>query len=122
MDARDALCQFLRGTIERSRVDRFIGFASQPRSEAKCLKELHGAFRERVASAALVTSLPEGVWNQPAFSFSLERGFGVAEPSMRARHQEYDDGILVISRDGRFGYFRPESWADGEVLVAARST
>jgi hypothetical protein len=121
MDAREALCHFLQGTIEPSRVDRFVGFASRPRSEAKCLDELHNYFRERVAPAALVTSLPDRVWNDPAYSFSLQRGFGVTETTMRTPHEGYDDGILVISQDGRFGYFRPESWADGEILVAARS-
>src|SRR5215471_1344415 len=105
MDARGALCQFLRGAIDPSRVDRFVGFASRPRSEAKCLNELHNSFREKVVAGVLVTSLPDNVWNQPAYSFSLSGGFGVVEPSMRTPHEGHDDGILVISQDGRFGYF-----------------
>ena len=116
--AEQALLVFLGGSLGAKR-DRILEFAARPKTHTKFLDllyhQLGGLFRE----SSVVTQLPDGAWVQPAFRFKPRDAFGLPVPNLRAAHLEGGQEELVITTDGRYGYWRDERYADSETLVIA---
>jgi len=77
--------------------------------------ELSSYFRE----ASIVTQLPNGAWARPAFRFKPGAGFGLPVANLRAAYVEDGQSELVITADGRYGYWRDETYTDSELLLEA---
>ena len=118
MNADQALLVFLRGTLGEKRA-RILDFASRPKAHAKFLDllyhQLGGLFRE----SSVVAQLPDGAWALPAFRFKPRETFGVPVANLRAAYLEDGQNELVITTDGRYGYWRDETYVDLETLVVA---
>ena len=80
--------------------------------------QLGGLFRH----SCVVAELPDAAWVQPALRFKPPRHFGLPVPTLRAAYLENGQNELVISSDGRFGFWRDETYADSETLVIAELT
>jgi hypothetical protein len=118
VDVEQALLVFLRGSLGAKR-DRILDFAGRPKAHTKFLDllyhQLGGLFRESV----IVAQLPDGAWQLPAFRFKPRDTFGVPVTNLRAAYLEDGQNELVITTDGRYGYWRDETYVDLETLVIA---
>jgi hypothetical protein len=77
--------------------------------------QLGGLFRK----SGVVVQLPDGAWALPAFRFKPREGFGVPVANLRAAYDEGGQNELLITADGRYGYWRDETYVDSETLVVA---
>jgi hypothetical protein len=118
MEPCDTLIRFLQRTLQSRWRARYIDLVSRATAQGKFLSSLHHELLDRFAPEHIVRSLPEAAWSCPAFSFSTAGGFGVAEESLRDAHNRSDDAILVITKDGGFGYHREEDRIDTEILIS----
>jgi hypothetical protein len=118
VNADEALLVFLRGTLGAKR-DRILDFAGRPKAHTKFLDLLYhglgGLFRE----SSVVAQLPDGAWTLPAFRFKPREKFGVPVANLRAAYLEDGQNELVITTDGRYGYWRDERRVDSETLIVA---
>jgi len=116
VDAGDALLVFLRGSLGPKR-DRILDFAARPKAHAKFLDLLYHQLGELFRASCVVARLPDAAWNQSAFRFKPPDDFGVPVTSLRAAYGELGENELVITTDGRYGYWRDETYVDSETLV-----
>jgi hypothetical protein len=118
VNAEEALLVFLRGSLGAKR-DRILDFAGRPKAQTKFLDllyhQLGGFFRQ----SNVVAQLPDGAWPLPAFRFEPREGFGVPVANLRSAYVEGGQNELVITTDGRYGYWRDETYVDSETLVIA---
>lgn len=118
MTAEQALLVFLGGSLGAKR-DRILDFVGRSKARAKFLDllyhQLGGFFRQ----ACVVSQLPSSAWTRPAFRFKPREEFGLPVASLRAAYVEAGQNELVITADGRYGYWRDETYADSETLVVA---
>jgi len=118
VNADQALLVFLRGSLGAKR-DRILDFAGRPKAHTKFLDllyhQLGGLFRE----SSIVAKLPDRAWVLPAFRFKPREAFGVPIANLRAAYLEAGQNELVITTDGRYGYWRDETYVDLETLVIA---
>lgn len=120
-DSCAPLLDFLRGSLGRKR-ERILDFASRPRSRRKFLDLLYHELGDLLDPSCIVPALPEAAWRQPALRFRPPSDFGVAIASLRQAHQHLEHRELVITLDGRHGYWRDETFDDLEKLVVVRPT
>lgn len=116
MNANEALLVFLRGSLGAKR-DRILDFAGRPKAHSKFLDLLYHQLGELFREASVATQLPDGAWALPAFRFKPQEGFGVPVANLRAAYDEGGMNELVITTDGRYGYWRDETYVDSETLV-----
>lgn len=117
MQAREALQELLAGALQARWRDRFIGFASSERHQAKLLAALHHELLDHFDRRVFTDELPRSAWSQPAFGFSSYHGFGTQHTSLRRAHEELDCSVLAVTADGRFGFYREEDLYDTELLI-----
>ena len=55
----------------------------------------------------------------PAALTCLVEGFGIPVTNLRTAYDEDGQNELVITTDGRYGYWRDETYADSETQVIA---
>lgn len=119
--AEQALLTFLEGSLGAKR-DRILDFAGRPKARAKFLNllyhQLGGLFRQ----SCVVALLPNAAWNMAAYRFRPAEEFGQPVHSLRAAYAEGSQNELVLTVDGRYGYWRDETYVDSEVLVIADSS
>jgi len=121
VNADQALLVFLRGSLGAKR-ERTLDFAGRAKAHGKFLDllyhELGGLFRK----SNIVAQLPETAWALPAFRFRPPGDFGMRIASLRAAYLEDEQNELVITVEGRYGYWRDQTYADLETLVVADSS
>jgi len=117
MDATQALAQFLSGALSRRR-DRYVEFASKPKTQAKLLEALHHELHDCFDSAVVKQSLPERAWSAAAFLYSPEAGFGLSFGSLRLATEHLPDAFLALTQDGVFGVHREEDSIDTQLLIS----
>jgi len=121
MEPEESLIAFLGGSLGTKR-ERILDFVARPKTRRKFMDMLYHQLGEYFDRACLVSALPETAWRQPAFRFSPPSDFGVVVASLRQAHQQLDQPELVITQDGRYGFWRDETYVDLEMLVVARPT
>jgi hypothetical protein len=117
MTPASALEVFVRAVFAEKR-DRAVDFIRRPRARLKFLALLCHQLGSLFRADSLKTALPADAWSLPAFRFRV-RAFGESVSSLRAAFEEGAQEELVITVDGRFGYWRDEDLVDSETLVAA---
>ena len=119
VDARETLVQFLHEALAMKR-DRLCMFASKPKTQHKFLDELHHGFGSYIASSVVVSDLPPSAWSAPALAFDGSGQFSEPFKSIREAWDSLDlnQGVLVISTDGRFGLWCDHHKWDDRVCVA----
>jgi hypothetical protein len=118
VNADEALLVFLRGTLGAKR-DRILDFAGRPKAHTKFLDLLYHQLGGLFHESSVVAQLPDGAWALPAFRFKPRETFGVPVANLRAAYLEHGQNELVITADGRYGYWRDETYVDLETLVVA---
>jgi hypothetical protein len=118
VDADEALLVFLRGSLDAKR-DRILDFVGHPKGHAKFLDLLYHQLGGLFRKSNVVPQLPDGAWALPAFRFKPQEGFGIPVANLRAAYDEDGQSELVITTDGRYGYWRDETYVDSETLVIA---
>ena len=118
MTADEALLAFLRGSLGEKRA-RILDFASRPRARSKFIGMLYHELVSYFRDDSIVRQLPAEAWNQPGFRFRPPLEVGVPVATLRVAYGENEPGELVITADGRYGYWRDETYADLETLVIA---
>jgi len=118
VNADDALLVFLRGSLGAKR-DRILDFAGRPKAHTKFLDLLYHQLGGLFRKSSVVAQLPDGAWLLPALRFKPQEGFGVPVANLRAAYGEGGQNELVITTDGRYGYWRDETYVDSETLVIA---
>ena len=120
MDPSKLLVQFLEQTVALKR-ERVLDFAVRRKTREKFLALLHHQLGEVFDPGCVVKTLPESAWSQPARRFHPPNVFGEEAATLRRAHEGPGDSELVITSDGRFGFWRDEFRSDA-VLVQATST
>ena len=120
MTPDEALAAFLRGSLGTKR-DRTIDFATRPKTRPKFLDLLYHQLGGLFRPACAVGQLPDTAWALPAYRFSPPHEFGASVPTLRAAHDVDGHSELVITTDGRYGYWRDEMYADAETLIVANA-
>ena len=121
MTADDALLSFLHGSLGAKR-ERVLDFVRRPKARSKFLDLLYHQLGGYFCGGSIAAQLPIIAWRAPAFRFSPRADFGTPVASLR---QAYDEGKLnelVVTSDGRYGYWRDETYVDSEILVIAAVT
>ena len=118
MDAGDALLVFLRGSLGPKR-ERILDFAGRPKARAKFLDLLYHQLGGLFRKSSVVARLPDAAWKLPALRFKPPEDFGVPIRSFRTAYDEAGQNELVITSDGRYGYWRDETYVDSEALIIA---
>ena len=118
MNADEALLVFLRGSLGAKR-DRILDFARRPKAHTKFLDLLYHQLGGLFRTSSVVAQLPDGAWALPAFRFKPREGFGVPVANLKAAYDEGGQNELLITTDGRYGYWRDETYLDSETLVIA---
>jgi hypothetical protein len=114
VDATEALTTFLRRALAE-RVDRYVEFASKPKTQKKFLEALCHDLEASLDRDAAVSSLPPAALDLPAFLYSPPRDFGVPVASLREIAESHDDSCLVVSQDGRAALYCPETYVDSRL-------
>lgn len=114
VDATDALTTFLRRALAE-RVDRYVEFASKPKTRQKFLESLCHDLEASLNTDAAVSALPAAALDLPAYLFAPPRDFGVEIASMREIAESHDDSCLVVSQDGRAALYCPETYVDSRL-------
>jgi hypothetical protein len=99
--------------------DRILDFAGRPESHTKFLNLLYHQLGEFFRKSNVVAQLPDGAWALSAFRFEPQEGFGIPVTNLRTAYDEDGQNELVITTDGRYGYWRDETYADSETQVIA---
>ena len=118
MDARGALIELLSRTLAHRR-DRYIEFASNPKTQNKFLKEFYHRLAECFDTRKVVSELPADAWRSPAYTFKPPSTFGTRSESLRAAHQDADEAFLLVTDDGRFAIHMPEDRVDDTLFLKA---
>jgi hypothetical protein len=116
VNADEALLVFLRGSLGVKR-DRILDFAGRPKAHTKFLDLLYHQLGELFRKSNVVAQLPDGAWAMPGFRFKPQEGFGIPITNLRTAYDEGGQNELVITSDGRYGYWRDETYVDSETLV-----
>jgi len=119
--ANDALTVFLRDTLGSKR-DRILDFVSRDKAHPKFLDLLYHTLGGLFRRTCVVDTLPDAAWNAPAYRFRPPKEFGTPVQTLRAAYRACGQNELVITNDGRYGYWRDETYADAETLVVAKPT
>jgi hypothetical protein len=118
VNADEALLVFLRGSLGAKR-DRVLDFAGRPKAHTKFLDLLYHQLGGLFLKSNVLAQLPDAAWALPAFRFKPGEGFGVPVANLRTAYDEGGQNELVITTDGRYGYWRDETYVDSETLVVA---
>ncbi len=116
MGPSEALAEFL-GKCLVFRKDRYVEFASRPKANRKFLDAIPHELEECFGQGCVVSELSSNEWASPAYIFEPIRTFGKEAASLEEAYSDLFDSVLVISRDGSCGFFRPEAHADSELLL-----
>jgi hypothetical protein len=116
LTAEQALLEFLEGCLAAKR-RRVLDLARRPKARAKFLELLHHQLGDLFREACVVDQLPDAAWVTPALRFKPPREFGLPVTSLRAAYTDGGQNELVITVDGRYGYWRDEVIVDSERLV-----
>lgn len=114
MDATDALVTFLRRALT-NRVERYVEFASKPKTQKKFLEALCHELEGALDADAAIASLPNDALNLPGYLYAPPREFGIPIPSLREVADSHDDSCLAISQDGRAAVYCPETYVDSRL-------
>ena len=112
------LLTFLRGSLGAKR-ERVVDFVARPKSREKFLALLDHQLGALFDSRCIVRELPSAAWQSPALRFRPPADFGIPAGSLREAFDELGQSELVVTADGRYGYWRDETYVDSTVLVAA---
>ena len=118
VNADEALLVFLRGTLSAKK-DRILDFAGRPKAHTKFLDLLYHQLGGLFRKSGVVAQLPDDAWTLPAFRFKPRETFGIPVANLRAAYLEDGQNELVITTNGRYGYWRAETYVDSEILVVA---
>ncbi|HYP98680.1 MAG TPA: hypothetical protein VER96_08400 [Polyangiaceae bacterium] len=118
MTADDALLLFLHVSLGAKR-ERVLDFVRRPKARSKFLDLLYHQLGGFFGAGSIVAQLPAIAWNAPAFRFSPPSEFGTPAASLRHAYDEGKQNELVVTADGRYGYWRDETYVDSETLVIA---
>lgn len=116
MTSIEALDNFLRHTLDPGKADRYCDLIQRPGGQKRFLSDLYhtvgNCFRADLRSVTLSVMQRE----QPGFSFSESRGFGVVETSLEEAYELLmpDTGWLLIDSNGKFGIYQPEDMIDDQ--------
>jgi hypothetical protein len=113
----EVLAKFLAATMT-DKVERFVGFARSPKHQKKILDALYHDFSKLLNRALIVRGLPDVAWDLPALIFRPPRQFGAPAPTLRAAHTQMLTPILVITLNGKYGFYREEDYLDTELLLS----
>lgn len=116
--AEQVLLVFLHGSLAAKRA-RVVDFASRAKTRSKFLDLLYHQLGDLVRPSSIVEQLPSLAWSQPALRFKPPAEFGAAVGTLREAHAQGGQNELVITADGRFGYWRDETYVDSEILLIA---
>ncbi len=114
MDAISALDTFLQHSLDPAKGIRYCDLIQRPKGQNRFLRDLYHRIGDSFRDGLPNTSLNESQKRQPGFSFSVRRGFGVAEASIQAGYDTLmpDTGWLLIDESGKFGIYQPEDMID----------
>lgn len=115
MDEISALIEFLGRGLAR-RKNRYIDFASRPKTRKKFLASIYHDLESDLDMSACVTSLPDSILDQPAYWYSPPKQYGEPVPSLRDLFDSQDDAFLAITQDGKAGIYQPETFIDSRRL------
>jgi hypothetical protein len=76
----------------------------------------------QIAWVARPAARLDAAWNAPAYRFKSPEEVGTPVPTLRTLYQACGQNELVITSDGRYGYWRDETYTDAETLIAAKPT
>jgi hypothetical protein len=110
----EALTTFLKLALAR-RVDRYVEFASKPKTQKKFLDSLHHDLEGSLDPQAAVSSLPAVALDLAAYLYAPPGDFGTPIPSLRDIAESDDESCLAVSRNGRAAVYCPEAYVDSRM-------
>ena len=116
MKSSDALLVFLDRALARKK-ERVIGFASKRKTRTKFLDMLYHQLPALFDERVVVEDLPERAWKAPAYLFIPPDEFGGVGHALGDVFEAEDGPILCISSDGRYGFFKDETYVDETCII-----
>ncbi len=117
MNAQDALETFLQHVLT-SKKDRYIGFISKPKNHAKFLNSIYHELEEILDSTKKVDHLNERTLAMKGYKFEPNNIFGEPIDSLGEACKVLNDSFLVVSEDGKFAIYGPETFFDSRAYYA----
>jgi hypothetical protein len=113
------LSDFLQSIVQKHRRDRYAGYLTTEKGKKKWLAALDHDFERAIDPRKVVKTLSEEEWSSAAVFFSSAGDFQVAYESTRKAYDNapWEGGWLIVGSTGKFGVYRPEGGADGELFV-----
>ncbi|MEM7227116.1 MAG: hypothetical protein AAF495_29380 [Pseudomonadota bacterium] len=112
MDAVTALQTFLAGALAWKH-ERYIGFVAKPKTQTKFLREIYHGLDSDLDDAKAIPKLPASRGPLAGYRYAPPDEFGTPVADIRKECDSIDDSVLIVSSDGRFGIYTPESDCDG---------
>ena len=117
MEVQLALEFFLKNTLIAKK-ERVIGFIAKAKNHGKFLNLIHHELSELFDKSKIIKTLPESVLSMSGYLFNPPNKFGASVSTIGEAIDEFDTSFLLISSDGRFAVYGPETFVDERVLYA----
>ena len=119
MNEIDALSKLLKGTLTKSKKERYLGFISSKKGRNKFLHELDHSIEKYFIDSKKILKLTDTEWNESGFLFTSSGEFGLSVKNLKAAYEKtpWDGGWLLVNNSGSFGVLRPEGRMDDEFYI-----
>jgi hypothetical protein len=117
MEATEALASFFGWALTKKK-ERLIGFISKPKTRPKFLGMIYHELEDCLNSGKKVESLSARVLSMPCYKFEPRDVFGQPVKSLRNALSNCEDSFLLISSDGKYAIYGPETFIDGRSFYA----
>ncbi len=118
MDATEALKTFLFNALVKTRRQRLINFAAKPKTQSKFLDAIYHDLEDCFDNSKRVDALPDSVVSMPGYKFQPPESFGHPIASLGDYYRGSAESYLVVTIDGKFGIYGPETFIDSRAFYA----